>query len=406
MIYTWLDTIDHYPFEKLRKLLSDVQPRPGAGHPIDLALGEPQGPPPEILALTLATHAAHWNRYPPRNGTASLREAIAGWLVRRYRLPKGMIDSDTQVQPVPGTRSPLFLTALMTVVGNELNVRHPEKPPVVLLPNPLFAAYYGGAVLAGAEARAVAPPLGKNQFPAFDQVDEEVLERTRLIYVCNPSNPEGCSASLDYLCMLILLARRLGAVVAFDECYSEIYDVKPPLGALEACAYLGGGLSNVLVFNSLSKRSNAPGLRSGFVAGDASWISKYISIASFGGVPCPIPVCEAAAALWNDELHVNAIRDLYRENFKVAQMLLGSVKGFYRPEGGFFLWLPMPWHAEAVARDLWRDHALKVLPGNFLSRPAADGTPLFGDRIRVALVHEPKTTELALRRMKAYLLSK
>jgi N-succinyldiaminopimelate aminotransferase len=271
--------------------------------------------------------------------------------------------------------------------------------PAVLLPNPFYQVYVGAAVMAGAEPVFVPSPEGQ---PDFAALPDAVLSRAALAFLCSPANPQGRVASLERLQDSIRLARRFGFTLALDECYAEIYGQAPPPGGLEACAALGGGMENVLVFHSLSKRSSVPGLRSGFVAGCPELIGAFQRLRSYGGATLPLPVLAASAALWRDEAHVDENRRLYRAKFDLAQRHLEGRLGFQRPEGGFFLWLDVG-DGEEAAKRLWREAGIRVLPGAYLARDGADGVNPGSRFIRVALVHDLATTDMALSRLASVL---
>lgn len=381
MLNDRLDLLSDYPFQRLADLLGG----PAGPDSTIMSIGEPQHPPPALVARVLADHAGLWGKYPPANGTPDFRRAVADWLTRRFTLPEGMIGPERAILPVAGTREALYLIAQTVCPALKAG-----KKPVVLLPNPFYQVYVGAAIMAGAEPVFVPCPKGQ---PDFSALPDEILERTALAYLCTPANPQGSVASADLLKRSIKLARRFDFVLAMDECYSEIWDEAPPAGALEACAALGGSLANVVVFHSLSKRSSVPGLRSGFVAGDEAVIAAFQRVRSYGGAATPMPILAAAAALWRDESHVDENRALYRAKVDMAERLLGGRFGFTRPAGGFFLWLDVG-DGEKAALDLWRGAGIRVLPGKYLAR---DGV---GDRfIRVALVHDLATTERALTRL-------
>ncbi|WP_074765406.1 aminotransferase class I/II-fold pyridoxal phosphate-dependent enzyme [Magnetospirillum fulvum] len=388
-----LGTLPDYPFARLTALLG-APSGPGA---TVMSIGEPQHAPPPLAAEILAREAGLWNKYPPATGTEAFRQAVAGWLGRRYDLPAGLVDPDRAILPVAGTREALFLIA-QAVCGR----RDDGKPPVVLLPNPFYQVYAGAAAMAGAEPVFVPSGDGPTGLPDYSTLPPALLERTALAYLCSPANPQGKVADTALLERTIRAARRHGFVLAADECYSEIWDQAPPPGALSVCATLGEGLSHVVVFNSLSKRSSLPGLRSGFVAGDERVIAAFARLRSYGGAATPLPVLAAATALWNDEDHVVANRDLYRAKTDLAERLLGGRFGFVRPEGGFFLWLDVG-DGEAAAKTLWREAAIRVLPGAYLAGTGADGRNPGQRYIRVALVHDLQTTETALSRLGALL---
>jgi N-succinyldiaminopimelate aminotransferase len=308
-------------------------------------------------------------------------------------LPPGFLDADKQILPLAGTREGLFQIAHLICDSAKGG-----KPPVVLLPNPFYQVYAGAALLAGAEPVFV--PAGRETgfLPDFAALPPAILERAALAYLCNPANPQGTVASLAFLQSTIALARRHDFTLAVDECYSEIYDDAEPAGALEACARLGGGMDHVVIFHSLSKRSSAPGLRSGFVAAEASVIEAFGRLRAYGGAAVPLPILAASTALWQDETHVEANRALYRAKLDAAAEIFGSHLGFYRPAGGFFLWLDVG-DSEQTARRLWTHAGVKVLPGAYLARSGADGLNPGISYIRVALVHDLETTRRALLRI-------
>jgi len=330
-------------------------------------------------------------------GTPEARRAMAGWLTRRYRLPPDMIQPDANVVPVSGTREALFLLALAAVPE-----RKAGKRPVVLMPNPFYQVYLGAAVLAGAEPVFLPATKETGFLPDLTAVPQEILDRTAMLYYCSPANPQGMFANPETLKNLVRLARSYDFLLVSDECYSEIYHRDPPSGAAAACASLGGGLANVAIVNSLSKRSSAPGLRSGFVAGEASFIRKFTRLRDYGAVAPPLPLLAAATALWSEETHVEANRVLYRQKFDAAESILGNRFGFYRPPGGFYLWLDVG-DGEAAARRLWHEAGVRVVPGAYFARPDANGHNPGVAYIRCALVQDVSTTRQALERLAATL---
>lgn len=381
-----------YPFDRLRALLEGLPPAPGL-RPLVLSVGEPRHPPPPMVAEALAAHAADWGRYPPVDGTPEFRRAAVDWLNRRYRLSAGLVDPERNVLPVAGTREALFLIA-QAVVPQEKRGR----TPAVLMPNPFYQVYFAAAVFSRGEPAFLRGAIA-NGFPCeIAALGPALLRRTSLLYLCSPANPQGSVASLETLKAAITLARTHDFVVCIDECYTDIYDHEPPPGALEACSLLGRGLDNVVVFHSLSKRSNVPGLRSGFVAGDARAIEAFRRLRAFAGATVPLPILSASALLWQEDAHAEANRALYRAKFDLAERLLGSRFGFVRPAGGFFLWLDVG-DGEQAARALWTQAALRVLPGAYLAKPWRDGANPAAAFIRVALVDDLESTEDALRRL-------
>jgi aspartate/methionine/tyrosine aminotransferase len=382
-----------HAFRRLGALLADVTPKSNQ-KPVLFSVGEPQNQPPALLAEALARHADQWNRYPPMGGSPEFREAVAGWLKRRYRLPDGMIEPERQILPMPGSREPLFMAALIAVPPERRG-----KKPVVLIPNPAYHVYTGAAALAGAEAVYLPATKASGFLPDLDAIPAELLQRASLFYLCTPANPQGAAADLAYLKKAIQLARAHDFVLVVDECYAEIYDRHPPVGVLEAAAALGGDLNNVAATHSLSKRSSAPGLRSGFVVAHPDLIKGFSDMIGYGGAGVPVPTLAASAVLWSDDGHVETNRALYRANFDAAEEIFGTRFGFYRPDGGFYLWLDVG-DGEAAAKRLWAEAAIRTLPGGYMGPLAGNGAANPGKPyIRVALVYDTPTTAAALTRM-------
>lgn len=393
-----LDLLQGYPFQRLDGLLADLRSG-GPGEPVMLSLGEPQRPPPDFVRRAIDDAAAAWGRYPPAAGTAIFRRAATGWLGRRFGLDSGLVDPERHIAPSPGTREGLFMLALAAVPRH---LASGAGRPVVILPNPYYHTYEGAAVISGAEPLMLDATTANGFCPELGEVDAAVLARTALVYLCNPTNPQGAIYDLERLKLAVRLARRHGFVLAVDECYTEIYDAEPPPSVLQACAELDRGLDNVVALHSLSKRSSAPGLRSGFIVGDAAMVERFVKLISYGGVATPGPVLAAATALWADDAHVAENRAYYRANHDIAERLLGGRAGFTRPAAGFFLWLEVD-DGEAAARRLWRDAGVKAMPGGYMARDQADGSNPGRHYLRLALVHEPAVTEAALARVAAYL---
>ncbi len=391
-----LEGLTNYPFARLRTLLEGIDP-PAGTEPLAMSVGEPQHPAPSIIAETLAENSHSWNRYPPVNGTEEFRTAAADWLDRRFGLPAGMVDREGGLLPVSGTREALFLSALLAV-----SPRQDGVTPAICLPNPFYAAYEGAAVMAGAEPVFLDANAETGHLPDLDALSPGLLDRTVLFYFCSPSNPQGAVADIDYLRRLIGLARTHGFILAIDECYAEIYDHAPPPGGLEAAAGMdGGALNNLLVFHSLSKRSSAAGLRSGFVAGDPSLIAAFGRLRGYSAAGMPLPIQAASAALWRDDAHVERNRARYRAKFDIADTAFGGHPGFSRPAGGFFLWFDLgpEGDGEAAAQQLWRDAGIRILPGAYLTRPGADAINRGNRYIRIALVHDEPVLAAALPRL-------
>ncbi|MFQ5765272.1 MAG: aminotransferase class I/II-fold pyridoxal phosphate-dependent enzyme, partial [Rhodospirillales bacterium] len=327
------------------------------------------------------------------DGTPEFRAAVARWLTRRYDLPAGAVDPDRHVLPVAGTREALYLVSALVVPEGKGGAQ-----PVVAMPNPFYHVYGGAAAVSGAEP-VFLPATPETAFlPDITSLDENTLERTALYYFCSPANPQGAVAGLEVLEAAIRLAREHDFVLVADECYAEIYDRVPPPGALQACRRLGDGFDNVLVFHSLSKRSSAPGLRSGFVAGDEKLIHPFKRLRNYVGPQVPMPAMAASVALWADEDHVEENRRLYRAKFDAAEAILGGRYLFFRPAGGFFVWLDVG-DGETAARKLWAEAGIRVLPGAYIGREDASGRNP-GDRfIRLALVDDLETVTDALKKI-------
>jgi aspartate/methionine/tyrosine aminotransferase len=394
---TSLDSLVASPFARLAELLKGIEP---GAKPIDVSLGEPKGLMPPFLGPMLQDHLAEFGRYPPIRGVPSLRQAITDWMGRRYPLLAGQIDPERHVLPLNGSREGLF-SAVFPAIACKPSIERPS----VLIPNPFYQAYAAAAAASGAAPHFLASTAETGFLPELDAIDEDLLQRTIAFYLCSPSNPQGAVALRSYLARAIALARAHDFLLFADECYSEIYgDVAPP-GALETAYAETGSLANVIVFQSLSKRSGLPGLRSGFVAGDPDFIAAF---GRFRNVACPqvpLPIQHVSVAAWSDEKHVEQGRELYRANFDLADAILGSRYGYQRPGGAFFLWLDLAdfGGGEGAATTLWKDCGVKVLPGAYLARAEPDGDNPGRDYVRVALVHDTDTTREALTRIVATL---
>lgn len=386
-----LDRLAAFPFRRLAAMLRGLEPPPSV-EPIDLSIGEPKHAPPSLLAETVAAHAHLWNRYPPPQGTPEFRAACAAWLERRYGLPTGALDSDRQILPVAGTKEALYLVAQLVV-----DAAAGSRPPLVAMPDPLYAVYYGAAVAAGAEPLCLPATRASGFLPDLGALDAESLRRLALFYLCSPANPQGAVADRDYLARLYRLAREYDFLLAVDECYADIYHDAPPPGALEVVRAIDADFRNLLVFHSLSKRSSAPGLRSGFVAGDAEVVGRFLELRAYGAAVQPLPLVAAATRLWQEEGHVEDNRRLYRRKFDLATELLSGRFGFHRPPAGFFLWLEVG-DGETFARRAWCESGVKLLPGAYLSATRGSGAP-GAPFVRAALVHAEETVREALERL-------
>lgn len=384
------------PFPRLNRLIEGLEP---GAPPILLSLGEPQHPIPAFVSKTLRAHEHEYGRYPPSKGTPAFRQAAANWLTRRFALPAGAVDPETQILPVNGTREALFSIAL---IATPLSTSSPNgtAKPAIAMPNPFYQCYAAAALAAGADPVYVPATRDTGFLPDFAGLPETILARTSLIYFCSPANPQGAVASLDYLKELIALARAHDIVLVVDECYADIYDREPSPGALQAATALGNGFDNVIVFHSLSKRSSLPGLRSGFCAGDTRLMKRFDQFRTIAAPQTPLPALAVATACWNDDAHAAENRALYQRKIDIAERVLGNRFGFYRPPGGFFLWLDVG-DGEVAARALWQKAGVKVLPGKYLARddPAVPGGNPGRAYIRVALVQDETVTEHALTRL-------
>lgn len=366
-------TLPEYAFPRLRALLAD---HPAGGPEIAMSIGEPKHAPPDFVAEVLAENIEGFVKYPPNDGTPELRRAIAGWLKRRYRVEK---DPETEVFALNGSREGLF-NACIALCPEE---KH-GKPAKVLIPNPFYQVYAVAAAAAGAKAVFVPSPATDGFLPNFAALDREVLDQTALVYLCSPSNPQGAIASESYWKTLLHLAEKHDFRVLADECYCEIYRNTPPPGALEVAAGIGADPERVLVFHSLSKRSNLPGLRSGFAAGGPETIAEMKRLRAYSGAPLPLPLQRVAERVWADDDHVIKSRALYQEKYRIADEVFAGVQGYMPPEAGFFLWLPVD-DGEAATVKLWRQTGVKVLPGAYLGRDVDGINPAKG-YIRVAMV--------------------
>jgi N-succinyldiaminopimelate aminotransferase len=383
--------LPEYAFPRLRRLLEGTAP---GGPELAMTIGEPKHALPAILAETVAAHAHEFGRYPPNEGAPELRAAIAAWLVRRYGVG---VDPDTQVIALNGTREGLFSAGLALSPETKGGAR-----PAVLMPNPFYQAYGAAALAAGAEPVPVPATAATGFLPDYAALPPALLDRVTLAYICSPANPQGAVADADYWRDLLALAERHDFRILADECYGEIYRDTPPPGALAAAKAAGADPERVLVFHSLSKRSNAPGLRSGFAAGGPQAIAALRQLRSYGGAPLPLPLQRAAAALWSDEAHVEASRALYRAKFELADRVLGNLPGYASPQAGFFLWLRVG-DGEAAALRLWRETGVRVLPGGYLGRATATGPNPGHEDIRVALVAEAAAVERGLEAIRSSL---
>ncbi|MGA9852394.1 MAG: succinyldiaminopimelate transaminase [Gammaproteobacteria bacterium] len=374
-----LDKLFPYPFERLVKLKQGITPPTHLKH-IALSIGEPKHAPPEFVLQTLRENLDGLGAYPMAKGLPELRQAIARWLTRRFHLKPGHVDPERHVIPVSGTREGLFAFAQAVVDRS--------TKPLVLMPNPFYQIYEGAAFLAGAEPYFMDTLEEHGFLPDLDAVPENVWKRCQLLYICTPGNPTGAVMDTAYLKHVVELADRYGFVVASDECYAEIYldEAWPPAGLLQACEEMGRhDFKRCVVFHSLSKRSSLPGLRSGFVAGDADILAKFLLYRTYHGCAVPVPVQIASIRAWDDDRHVLKNRRLYQAKFTAAMEILGSVMDVHYPPAAFYLWPRTPIDDERFAQELFARQNVTALPGSYLSRPGSKGDP-GKNRLRISLV--------------------
>jgi N-succinyldiaminopimelate aminotransferase len=391
-----LSRLQAYPFEKLAQLFKGTTP-PATLRPIALSIGEPKHPAPEFIKDCLRENMGGLSIYPTTKGVPELRQAIAAWLQKRFALKDA--DAETQVLPVNGTREALF-SFTQAVVDR-------EAKPLVVMPDPFYQIYEGAALLAGAEPYFL-PCTATNRFiPDYDSVPDAVWERTQLLFLCSPGNPTGAVSDAATLKRLIVLADRFDFVIASDECYSEIYfdEAAPPVGLLQACAELGRhDYRRCVVFHSLSKRSNLPGMRSGFVAGDAEVLAPYLLYRTYHGSAMPLQHQRASIAAWNDEAHVEENRRQYRAKFSAVKEILNGVLPLTLPDAGFYFWAATPLADDEFARRLYAETHVTVLPGRFLGREVDGCNPGEGF-VRMALVASLEECAEAAHRIRNFVSS-
>jgi len=383
------------PFAKLRTLLKDIPP--GQTPPIDLTLGEPRETAPDFVAQEIANTKALFEKYPSIRGLKELRFAIATWLTRRYKLDKNTIDPETEILPCNGSREGLFY-ACLPAVGRKAS----SANPAVLMCNPYYAAYIGAALATNAQPVYLNATQDTGFLPNLDTLEKDtaLLSRTTAFYLCSPANPQGAIASKDYLTRALALARHHDFMLFVDECYSEFFNDFSPPGGLEVAARTPEKFKNLIVFNSLSKRSNLPGLRSGFCAGDKEFLKKLERVRNLVAPQMPGPTQIASAKVWSDETHVEQNRAAYRQKYAICDQILKNRYTYKRPAGGFFLWLNVAHFggsSEATV-TLWKHAGVRVLPGAFLAQPDHHGHNPGADYIRLALVQDQAIIKEALER--------
>ena len=364
--------LPEYAFPRLRRLLDAHEP---GGDPIAMTIGEPRHDFPAWVGDVLAANVHEFSRYPTNEGTPELLSSIAGWISLRY----GVSVLPEQIMALNGTREGLY-NAAMALCPEQKN----GQVPVILTPNPFYQVYAVAALSVGAEPVYVPATVETGHLPDYTGLPKDVLDRTAIAYICSPANPQGAVATEDYWRDLIALAEKHDFRIFADECYSEVYRDAPPVGALEVAARMGADPERVVIFHSLSKRSNLPGLRSGFCAGGPKSIQKIRQLRNYAGAPLPMPLQRVAEKVWADEAHVIESRALYQQKYKIADTVLGHVPGYMSPQAGFFLWLPVV-DGETAALELWQKTGVRVLPGAYLSRTSGGMNP-GKNYIRVAMV--------------------
>jgi N-succinyldiaminopimelate aminotransferase len=390
-----LNKLQPYPFEKLNKLFAGIEPSPSLS-PISLSIGEPKHPAPEFVVQELEQQLGCLSNYPATKGLPALREAIATWAGKRFNLAPKSLSAEQHVLPVNGTREALFSFTQATISRDD--------NALVLIPNPFYQIYEGAALLAGAQTYYLACDEHTDFLPNLDQVPVEIWQRCQLFFICSPGNPTGKVASGEYLEKLIQLADQYDFTIASDECYSELYfdESNPPTGLLEVCNTIGRtDFRRCMVFHSLSKRSNLPGLRSGFVAGDSSLIADFLLYRTYHGCAMPLQHQYASIKAWQDEQHVEQNRSLYRQKFEAVLNILADCLDVDWPDASFYLWAKTPIDDRQFAQQLYRDKNVTVLPGQFLARETGNGNP--GERrIRIALVAELEQCMEAAERLRDF----
>ena len=372
-----LSLLQPYPFQRLRELFAGITPDPAFNN-INLSIGEPKHATPSLIKDALVNNLSGLATYPTTLGVLPLREAIANWATRRYSIP--LLNPETEILPVIGSREALFAVAQVVIDSSKSN-------PIVISPNPFYQIYEGAAFLAGAEPYFLNTTVENNHAMDFSSVPTEILNHTQLVYVCSPGNPSGKVMTLAQWKEIFALSDQYNFVIAADECYSEIYfdETNPPLGALQAAHLLGRSYKNLIIFSSLSKRSNVPGMRSGFVAGDADLIAKFLLYRTYHGSAMSPTVQAASIAAWNDEAHVIENRRLYAEKFNAVTPMLSGTLQVEMPDAAFYCWAKTTEKDTDFALKLYRDLNVTVLPGSLLAREAHGTNPGAGF-IRLALV--------------------
>ncbi|MDQ2094203.1 aminotransferase class I/II-fold pyridoxal phosphate-dependent enzyme [Rhodalgimonas zhirmunskyi] len=379
--------LPEYAFPRLRALLDPLEP---GGEEVHMTIGEPKHAFPAWVKDIIAENADDFGRYPTNEGTPGLLQAIGDWVSKRFDVK---LDPQSQIMALNGTREGLY-NAAMALVPEQVR----GEQALILMPNPFYQVYMVAAMSIGAKPIFVPATRGTGYLPDYAGLPTDMLNRTAAAYICSPSNPQGAVASREYLRELIELAEHFDFKIFADECYSEIYRKDAPPGALDVAQEMGADPERVVIFHSLSKRSNLPGLRSGFIAGGPESIKRMRTLRAFAGAPLPLPLQAAAEAVWRDEEHVIENRRLYQEKYTVADQVFSSIQAYQGPEAGFFLWLPVE-NGEAATKKLWQETGIRVLPGEYLARDVNGQNP-GREYIRVAMVTPKEEMEHALIRLR------
>ena len=391
-----LDKLHPYPFEKLAVLKKGISPNSELEH-ISLSIGEPKHAAPEFVMQELQHQLSGVSAYPLTKGIPELRQSITDWLTRRFNLPTDSLNIDQHVIPVNGTREALFAFAQAVINRNE--------NPLIVMPNPFYQIYEGAAYLSGAEPFYINTTAENNYLPNFDAISDETWKRCQLLFICSPGNPPGAVIDKTTLQKLIKLAEQHDFIIASDECYSELYfdEDNPPVGLLEAAAEMGNTeYSRCVVFHSLSKRSNLPGLRSGFVAGDKDVLAKFLKYRTYHGCAMPLHHQKASIKAWQDEEHVKENRALYQKKFNDVLEILGTSLDVKMPDASFYLWAKTPASDEDFAQKLFAEQNITVLPGSYLSRDS-DGINPGSQHVRMALVASYEECIEAAKRIRQFM---
>ena len=398
MVNPEFSILKEWMFGKLNFLLKDLKHNPDY-EVLRMSLGEPSLKVPKFVNYELEKNSSGWGKYPPTSAIPKLADSILDYLERRYPGSQNIVNIDKNIVPVPGTREPLHLVGLLAK-------NHKKGNTKALVTNPFYHAWQAGSISSGSDIYWLNASENNNYLPNIDVIPLEILSATVIMYICSPSNPHGSVASLDYLKKAILLARKYDFILAIDECYSDIYRLnkaKPP-GGLDAALSLGAGLSNLVIFNSLSKRSNVSGMRAGFILGDEEILDNYKLLVSNGASPVPIPIQHAAASLYDDEEHHIEACEHYDKNFEIVEKYLKPFfPNFKIPEAGFFLWLPVK-NDEIAAQILWKDFSLRVMPGCFMAKEINGINPGKG-YLRISIVDDQETIEEVMNRICLFLKS-